>query len=127
MARSHAPATLCARTPDPRTNASASVVASVRNIIASKGLIIWQSRSFRKAHGNLVTGDADIVFRHTDARILDHRSRPDLIRPPMPRAGDDVACDAAFAERAAAMQAHVVEREELIAQPEQRDVPAGDR
>ena len=44
----------------------------------------------------------------------------------MPRAGHDAAFDEAVAERAAAMQAHVVEGKEFVAEAEQRDVPSRD-
>ena len=43
----------------------------------------------------------------------------------MPWARDHAVADLAVAERPAAMQAHVVEREELVAEPEYGDVTAG--
>jgi hypothetical protein len=89
-----------------------------------RGLIIWQVNSIGKTHCDFVTNGANVVFRDADARILEHRSSPDLIRPPVPRTGDDLVCDRAFAKRTATMKTHVVKREEFIGQPKHCDVPS---
>lgn len=45
----------------------------------------------------------------------------------MPRARHDAILDVPVADWPAAMQAHVVQREELVTEPEYRDMTAADR
>jgi hypothetical protein len=43
-----------------------------------------------------------------DGRVLDQRACRDVELPAVPRAGDDVSADGAFAERPAAIETQVV-------------------
>src|SRR5258708_9409664 len=58
---------------------------------------------------NLVADDPRLVARHAHARILNHRSRRDVVLPAVPRAGDDAGRDGSFGERAAAMKTAAVD------------------
>src|SRR5262249_23423754 len=61
---------------------------------------------------------------HPYARILNHRSRRDVVLPPMPWTRDGAVGDRPLRERAAAMQAHAVECMKHAADVEQRDPAA---
>src|SRR5262245_11070126 len=80
---------------------------------------LGEVRSVCEPDLHVVADDARLVFGNADRRILDEHAGGDVVLPAVPRARDDPAAEAAFGERAAAMQADVVDRVEDTADVEQ--------
>ena len=105
--------------------------------ISSANSAAWTGRAFRarpfscgligQTNMDEVTVDPDLVLRHADARVLDHRPRLDLVRPAMPRTRHDlIVVDGAFTQGAAVVQAQIVDGVKVVAEPEDSDVPSVD-
>src|SRR5260370_37844075 len=78
-------------------------------------------------HLNLASNDPRLVACHSHSRILNHRSRRDVILPPVPRARDDAGRDRSFGEWTAAMKTDVVDGVEGSVEIEERDPAILDR
>jgi hypothetical protein len=66
-------------------------------------------RSIRQPHLNLIRDDARLVTRHANRRILHQRTGRHIELPAVPRARDDGSPYRSLAQRAAAVEAEVVD------------------